>query len=55
MIKHFKKRSYPPGQHGMAKKRRKKSECSVNGEAKKAKYSWVLGSLRERFIQSISY
>ena len=38
--KSFEKRNYPPGQHGMAKKRGKKSEYAVQlMEKQKAKYS----------------
>jgi len=39
--KSFEKRNYPPGQHGMAKKRGKKSEYAVQlMEKQKAKYSY---------------
>ena len=46
--KAFEKRSYPPGQHGMAKKRGKKSEYAVQlMEKQKAKYSY--GILEKQF------
>ncbi len=41
--KYFDKRSYPPGQHGMAKKRKTASEYSVQlQEKQKAKYTYGL-------------
>src|SRR6186997_2423338 len=41
--KSFEKRNYPPGQHGMAKKRGKKSEYAVQlMEKQKAKYTYGL-------------
>jgi len=44
----FEKRNYPPGQHGMAKKRGKKSEYAVQlMEKQKAKYSY--GILERQF------
>src|SRR3954465_9560211 len=46
--KSFEKRNYPPGQHGMAKKRGKKSEYAVQlMEKQKAKYSY--GILEKQF------
>ena len=46
--KAFERRSYPPGQHGMAKKRGKKSEYAVQlMEKQKAKYSY--GILEKQF------
>jgi len=46
--KAFEKRNYPPGQHGMAKKRGKKSEYAVQlMEKQKAKYSY--GILEKQF------
>ena len=46
--KAFDKRSYPPGQHGMAKKRGKKSEFAIQlMEKQKAKYSY--GILEKQF------
>ena len=46
--KSFDKRNYPPGQHGMAKKRGKKSEYSIQlMEKQKAKYSY--GILEKQF------
>jgi small subunit ribosomal protein S4 len=44
----FEKRNYPPGQHGMAKKRGKKSEYAVQlMEKQKAKFSY--GILERQF------
>jgi small subunit ribosomal protein S4 len=44
----FEKRNYPPGQHGMAKKRGKKSEYAIQlMEKQKAKYSY--GILEKQF------
>jgi small subunit ribosomal protein S4 len=41
--KYFDKRSYPPGQHGMAKKRKTTSEYAVQlQEKQKAKYTYGL-------------
>ena len=41
--KYFDKRSYPPGQHGMAKKRKTTSEYSIQlQEKQKAKYTYGL-------------
>jgi len=46
--KAFEKRNYPPGQHGLAKKRGKKSEYAVQlMEKQKAKYSY--GILEKQF------
>ena len=46
--KAFEKRNYPPGQHGMAKKRGKKSEYAIQlMEIQKAKYSY--GILEKQF------
>jgi len=46
--KSFDKRNYPPGQHGMSKKRGKKSEYSVQlMEKQKAKYTY--GILEKQF------
>ena len=46
--KSFEKRNYPPGQHGLAKKRGKKSEYAVQlMEKQKAKYSY--GILEKQF------
>ena len=46
--KSFERRSYPPGQHGQAKKRGKKSEYSIQlMEKQKAKYSY--GILEKQF------
>jgi small subunit ribosomal protein S4 len=46
--KSFERRSYPPGQHGMAKKRGKKSEYAVQlMEKQKAKYTY--GILEKQF------
>ena len=46
--KAFEKRNYPPGQHGMAKKRGKKSEYAVQlMEKQKAKYTY--GILERQF------
>ena len=46
--KSFEKRNYPPGQHGMAKKRGKKSEFAIQlMEKQKAKYSY--GILEKQF------
>ena len=46
--KAFEKRNYPPGQHGMAKKRGKKSEYAIQlMEKQKAKYSY--GILEKQF------
>ena len=46
--KAFERRSYPPGQHGMAKKRGKKSEFAIQlMEKQKAKYSY--GILEKQF------
>lgn len=46
--KAFERRNYPPGQHGMAKKRGKKSEYAVQlMEKQKAKYSY--GILEKQF------
>ena len=46
--KAFEKRNYPPGQHGMAKKRGKKSEFAIQlMEKQKAKYSY--GILEKQF------
>jgi len=43
MDKYFDKRSYPPGQHGMAKKRKTTSEYAVQlQEKQKAKYTYGL-------------
>jgi len=48
MINPSKKRNYPPGQHGMAKKRGKKSEYAIQlMEKQKAKYSY--GILEKQF------
>jgi small subunit ribosomal protein S4 len=44
----FEKRNYPPGQHGLARKRGKKSEYSVQlAEKQKAKYTY--GILEKQF------
>jgi len=41
--KNFEKRSYPPGQHGLSKKRKTKSEYSLQlSEKQKAKYTYGL-------------
>ena len=46
--KSFEKRNYPPGQHGMTKKRGKKSEYAIQlMEKQKAKYSY--GILEKQF------
>jgi small subunit ribosomal protein S4 len=46
--KAFEKRNYPPGQHGMAKKRGKKSEYAIQlMEKQKAKYTY--GILEKQF------
>lgn len=46
--KAFEKRSYPPGQHGLAKKRGKKSEYAIQlMEKQKAKYTY--GILEKQF------
>ncbi|WP_306353585.1 30S ribosomal protein S4 [Flavobacterium sp. '19STA2R22 D10 B1'] len=46
--KSFEKRNYPPGQHGMAKKRGKKSEYAIQlMEKQKAKYTY--GILERQF------
>ena len=46
--KAFDKRNYPPGQHGLAKKRGKKSEYAVQlMEKQKAKYTY--GILEKQF------
>lgn len=46
--KSFEKRNYPPGQHGLAKKRAKKSEYAVQlMEKQKAKYTY--GILEKQF------
>ena len=46
--KAFEKRNYPPGQHGLAKKRGKKSEFAIQlMEKQKAKYSY--GILEKQF------
>ena len=46
--KSFEKRNYPPGQHGLAKKRGKKSEYAVQlMEKQKAKYTY--GILEKQF------
>jgi small subunit ribosomal protein S4 len=46
--KYFEKRSYPPGQHGQAKKRGKKSEYAIQlMEKQKAKYTY--GILEKQF------
>ena len=46
--KSFEKRNYPPGQHGLAKKRGKKSEYSIQlMEKQKAKYTY--GILEKQF------
>ena len=46
--KSFERRNYPPGQHGMAKKRGKKSEFAIQlMEKQKAKYSY--GILEKQF------
>ncbi len=46
--KAFEKRNYPPGQHGMAKRRGKKSEYSIQlMEKQKAKYTY--GILEKQF------
>jgi len=46
--KSFEKRNYPPGQHGLAKKRGKKSEYAIQlMEKQKAKYSY--GILEKQF------
>jgi small subunit ribosomal protein S4 len=46
--KSFERRSYPPGQHGQAKKRGKKSEYAIQlMEKQKAKYSY--GILEKQF------
>ena len=46
--KAFEKRNYPPGQHGLAKKRGKKSEYAIQlMEKQKAKYSY--GILEKQF------
>ena len=46
--KSFEKRNYPPGQHGMSKKRGKKSEYAIQlMEKQKAKYSY--GILEKQF------
>ena len=46
--KNFEKRNYPPGQHGLAKKRGKKSEYAVQlMEKQKAKYTY--GILERQF------
>ena len=47
--KSFEKRNYPPGQHGLAKKRGKKSEYAIQlMEKQKAKYTY--GILEKQFI-----
>ena len=49
--KAFEKRNYPPGQHGMAKKRGKKSEYAVQlMEKQKAKYTY--GILEKQFANT---
>lgn len=46
--KSFEKRNFPPGQHGLASKRRKKSEYAVQlSEKQKAKYTY--GILEKQF------
>jgi len=41
--KNFDKRSYPPGQHGLSKKRKQKSEYAIQlAEKQKAKYTYGL-------------
>jgi len=48
--KNFEKRSYPPGQHGQAKKRAKQSEYAVQlQEKQKAKYTY--GILERQFAK----
>ncbi len=51
--KYFEKRSYPPGQHGAAKKRAKQSEYSVQlAEKQKVKYTY--GILERQFARFFS-
>lgn len=46
--KYFEKKNYPPGQHGLAKKRRKQSEYGIQlQEKQKAKYTY--GILERQF------
>src|SRR6188768_4542592 len=48
--KSFEKRNYPPGQHGLSKKRSKKSEYAVQlMEKQKAKYTY--GILERQFAK----
>ena len=51
--KAFEKRNYPPGQHGLAKKRGKKSEYAVQlMEKQKAKYTYgILRKTIQKLIQ----
>ena len=49
--KAFEKRNYPPGQHGLAKRRGKKSEYAVQlMEKQKAKYTY--GILEKQFART---
>jgi ribosomal protein S4 len=48
--KAFERRSYPPGQHGMAKKERKNLNIQLM-EKQKAKYSYGILEAIQRFIQ----
>jgi len=54
--KAFERRNYPPGQHGMAKKRGKKSEYAVQlMEKQKAKYSYgILGKQVRNLFEKAS-
>ena len=48
--KSFEKKNYPPGQHGLSKKRSKKSECATQlQEKQKAKYTY--GILERQFAR----
>jgi small subunit ribosomal protein S4 len=51
--KAFERRSYPPGQHGMAKKERKNLNIQLM-EKQKAKYSYGILEAIQRFIQKAS-
>ena len=55
--KNFEKRNYPPGQHGLAKKRGKKSEYAVQlMEKQKAKYTYGIleRQFRNLFVKATS-
>lgn len=51
LIKFFEKRNFPPGQHGLARKRKKNSEYGEQlSEKQKAKYTY--GILEKQFART---